>query len=278
MGVLDKFRRKATTPPPAAGSVGAGSFWDGDPLVPLSGTVTTGQVALTDLMDRRSLPQRTTIEDTATLQREPDNPVDPAAVAVLLDGERIGYLPGWVAAAFTLTVGAACLAPVQLFTAPQDGHVRCEGWLWLGDEPVRWRHGAENRPPVTREEKRAADHDRSRKMVADALASGGTRAAEFRTGMVNGVHYLELVEPIKQLKRDGRLEEALELCYAAIAGAEKDRGGSEPAPFYTEQAAIVLHKLGRREEEAAVLRRYLKHVPSARRDTSKFTARLAKLQ
>lgn len=59
-------------------------------------------------------------------------------------------------------------------------------------------------------------------MVREALAGGGTRAQHFKAGMVRGKHYLELVEPIKQLKRERRLQEALELCYRAIEGAEKD--------------------------------------------------------
>lgn len=46
-------------------------------------------------------------------------------------------------------------------------------------------------------------------MVREALQGGGERATRFKRGMVDGVHYLELVEPIKQLKREGRLEEAL---------------------------------------------------------------------
>lgn len=35
-------------------------------------------------------------------------------------------------------------------------------------------------------------------MVTDALAGGGARAESFAQGMVNGVHYLQLFEPIKQ--------------------------------------------------------------------------------
>lgn len=69
--------------------------------------------------------------------------------------------------------------------------------------------------------------------------------------MVKGVHYLELVEPIKQLKREGRLDEALQLCYQAIQGAENDRGGREPAPAYTIDAAIIHRKLKQRDEEIA---------------------------
>ena len=114
-------------------------------------------------------------------------------------------------------------------------------------------------------------------MVREALAGGGARAAQFTAGMVNGVHYLELVEPIKQLKREGRFEDALVLCYAAIEGAEGDRNGREPAPAYTEHAAIVLRKLGRRDEEILVLKRWLALCPPQYRDGSRIGERLAKL-
>lgn len=46
--------------------------------------------------------------------------------------------------------------------------------------------------------------------------------------MVDGYYYLELVEPIKELKRQGSLEEALVVCYKAIERAEGDRGGQAP--------------------------------------------------
>ena len=95
--------------------------------------------------------------------------------------------------------------------------------------------------------------------------------------MVDGVHYLELLEPIKQLKREGRLEEALSLCYQAIAGAENDRDGREPAPAYTLEAAIIHRKLGQRKEEIAVLKRWIQQCPKDRRDGSQVALRLAKL-
>jgi hypothetical protein len=107
-------------------------------------------------------------------------------------------------------------------------------------------------------------------MVQEALAAGGSRAAQFRAGMVNGVHYLQLVEPIKQLKREGRLEEALVLCYKAITGAENSARteGMSPAPAYTRHAAIILRKLKRRDEEIAVLQRYVDACPPHQRETS----------
>ncbi|SDL53506.1 hypothetical protein [Arthrobacter sp. ok362] len=114
-------------------------------------------------------------------------------------------------------------------------------------------------------------------MVQDALASGGSRAAQFKRGMVDGVHYLELVEPIKQLKREGQFDEALVLCYKAEA-AEGDAGGREPAPWYTEQAAIVHRKLSQKDEEIAVLKGWLAKCPKAHRSGSRIAERLAKLE
>lgn len=114
-------------------------------------------------------------------------------------------------------------------------------------------------------------------MVDEALGEGGERAEQFKRGMVGRLHYLETVEPIQQFKREGRLTEALALCYGAIAAAENDRDGREPAPWYTEQAAIIHRKLGQRAEEEAVLRRWLEHCPADRRSGSKVQERLDKL-
>lgn len=125
--------------------------------------------------------------------------------------------------------------------------------------------------------KAAAKQNGINDMVSEALAGGGTRAASFKEGMVKGVHHLQLIEPIKQLKREGRLEEALSLCNSAILGAEKAREGREPAPWYAEQAAIIHRKLGQREEEIAVLRRWLKSCPANLRDGSRIKTRLDKL-
>jgi hypothetical protein len=67
-------------------------------------------------------------------------------------------------------------------------------------------------------------------MVDHALGAGGEGAEQFQKGMLGRLHYLETVEPIKQFKREGRLTEALALCYGAIEAAENSREGREPAP------------------------------------------------
>jgi hypothetical protein len=116
-------------------------------------------------------------------------------------------------------------------------------------------------------------------MVREALKGDDPRRAEqFERELVGGVHYLETIEPIKQLKRDGKLDVALALCYAAIEGAEGARDGREPAPWYTEQAAIIHRKRGERDEEIAVLRRWLAACPPDRRMGSKIQERVDKLE
>ena len=95
--------------------------------------------------------------------------------------------------------------------------------------------------------------------------------------MVDDYHYLELVEPIKDLKRQGKLEEALVVCYKAIEGAEGSRE-FPPAPWYTNQAAIIHRKLGQRDQEIAVFERWLRLCPKEYREGSGINERLIKLR
>lgn len=75
-------------------------------------------------------------------------------------------------------------------------------------------------------------------------------------------HYTDAVEDIKQLKREKRHEEAIELLEWCIdyteAESEADGPvGSTPAPAYYRHLGIVLRKEGRYEDEVTVLERYL---------------------
>lgn len=232
-------------------------------LVQLAGTTTNSKESAAALMRRHDPEDVGYLEFGGVAQREPDNRADPNAVAVFVEGERVGYLPGYIAAAVDLSDGGARAVQVQLFSQLLERGIRVEAWAWLGEGAPEWRWSESERPPMSRGAKRTAKHRQTDDMVRDALTNGGERAAQFEAGTVDGIHYLQTVEPIKQLKRDGRLEEALKLCYTAIAGAENSarREGVSPAPFYTEQAAIILRKLGRRNEEIAVLRRYVDACP-----------------
>lgn len=246
-------------------------------LTTLSGTTTTCRDAVLALAARHGQGDQGYLELPGSLQPEPENPVDPDAVAVLVEGGRIGYLPGYLTTAAGVSAIGSRAVRVQIFTEMLPKGLRAEAWAWLGSRAPQWEWSRTLRPPMSSKAKAMAQHGGRQEMVRDAVAGGGSRAVQFERGMVNGVHYLELVEPIKALKREGRLEEALTLCFAAIEGAEGAREGREPAPFYTEQAAIVFRKLGRRDDEIAVLRRWLKLCPPEHREGSRIGERLAKL-
>lgn len=250
----------------------------GEPeLVKLTGTTTFARDAITRLAERRGTVELAYLEVSGSMQREPENGADPNAVALHVEGERIGYLPGHIAARVELSAGGSRAVAVQIFTQVLPKGLRAEAWAWLPARAPQWQWSETNRPPLSSEAKAAAHHAGVTEMVRDALADGGERAQSFELGMVSGVHHLRLVEPIKQLKRKGRLDQALVLCNAAIEGAEAGREGREPAPWYTEQAAIIHRKLGRRDEEIAVLRRWLAVCPPDRRDGSRIKERLDKL-
>lgn len=108
-----------------------------------------------------------------------------------------------------------------------------------------------------------------------------TDRARLASGTVSGVHYLQTVETVKQLKRDGRLEEALTVVMAGVLGAEQSAAANpfdrRIPPWYTEHAAIILRKLGRRDEEIAVLRRWMEAAPDTQKAGSKIESRLAGL-
>ncbi|CAH0135464.1 hypothetical protein SRABI26_00333 [Arthrobacter sp. Bi26] len=245
--------------------------------VELAGTTTFTKEAVGALADRHSLGIRGYYEGPAQLQLEPDNPADPHAIAVLVEGEKVGYLPFPANRGTGLKPGASAPATYQLHVL-REAKLKAKAFVWLGDGPPEWDHTEDNPPGLTTAERANEAHRDRSAMVREALTGGGARAAQFERGMVDGVHYLELIEPIKQLNRDGRLEEALVLCYKAITAAEGDAGGREPAPGYTEQAAIIHRKLSQKDEEIAVLKRWLAKCPKARRNGSRIAERLAKLE
>lgn len=247
-------------------------------LVQLAGTTTGARESISRLVERHDPEDNGYLEMDGVIHREPDNPVDPEAVIVLVEGERVGYLPGYVAKDIDLTTSGARPVRVQIFTQLLNKGLRVEAWAWLGTGTPKWQWSESKRPPMSPTAKNVAQHRSTDQMVKEALAGGGPRATQFKSGMVDGLHYLQTVEPIKQLKRDGHLEDALALCYKAIQGAENAarREETSPPPFYTEQAAIIHRKLKQRDEEIAVLQRYVDACPPKYKESG-IRARLDKL-
>lgn len=84
--------------------------------------------------------------------------------------------------------------------------------------------------------------------------------------LVDGYHhYLELVPRIRDLKRDGKLEEAFKLAALCMAATERERAAWEaigefrhtPPPAYAQEAAIIARKLRRPDLEVWAIERYL---------------------
>lgn len=74
---------------------------------------------------------------------------------------------------------------------------------------------------------------------------------------VRGKSYIYWAPRIEELKREGRLEEALDLALECCGAAERDRQSREPAPAYTRHAAIICRKLGYLVDEIRILERWL---------------------
>lgn len=130
---------------------------------------------------------------------------------------------------------------------------------------------------LTSRERAKADQAEIRAELRRArLAAGGATAAWERRGLVRGMHYTEWVEPFRQLKRDGKVDEALELALECIAAAERDapQWDGVPAPAYTEWAAIIYRQRKDYASEVGVLERYRATCPP--KTTDAFSARLAK--
>jgi len=89
-----------------------------------------------------------------------------------------------------------------------------------------------------------------------------TRERIYAAGSIDGRHYTEYVELVKQLKREQRLTEAESLLLELIDAVEAQalEGNGSIPPWYYEQLAIVYRKERRISEEVATLERYHRQV------------------
>jgi hypothetical protein len=65
--------------------------------------------------------------------------------------------------------------------------VLAKAYVWLGDGEPEWAHTKENPPALTSGERINSSHTEKTAMVREALERGGERAAQFKSGMVDGV-------------------------------------------------------------------------------------------
>ena len=87
-------------------------------------------------------------------------------------------------------------------------------------------------------------------------------------GYVDGKHYPEYVETVKQLKAEKRYDEALALLDRIMDATEQESAvqGYGVAPWCYEQTALIHRKNGDQENEIAVLERFARqqHAPGVK--------------
>ncbi|KQO98322.1 hypothetical protein [Leifsonia sp. Leaf264] len=91
--------------------------------------------------------------------------------------------------------------------------------------------------------------------------------AEDQASKVRGKHYTEWGDDLDRLRKDGPEDEYLALVLDCVDGAERAAkvNGREPAPAYTERAAVVYRRRKDYAAEVAVLQRWEDVCPPERR-------------
>lgn len=224
------------------------------PFVELAGTTTNSAQKCRSIMETAGQPDGGLLHRTGVLLVEPDNEADRGAIAVHVDDVRVGYLQRYAHEIGRQRLGYHI--PLQLWGRPDKNGLRVKVIAYLGDGEPGWPYDATHPYPVTREEQEAEDQKRREQDRVERLHSKDPlEVAEQRTRLVRGKDYIEWVAPVEQLKREGKLAEALNILHECIEAAER-ADPTSPAPWYTEQAAIVHRKLGEFDAEIEVLRRY----------------------
>lgn len=99
-------------------------------------------------------------------------------------------------------------------------------------------------------------------------------------GCIEGNHYTDFVEKVKELKRSGQRQEAIDLLAKLIDATEAESAASNKqlgvAPWYYEQLAVLFRQEKRLTDEVNILERYQeqKHAPGV--GPAKLSERLTK--
>lgn len=202
----------------------------------------------------------------ATLVSEPENPVDAHAVALFVEGQRVAYLPSFIAHLLD-SRGAEEIGtiPVQVWSRTIRDEQRTYIWGYFGssDRP-RWDYTEKKPPPFTR-----AEVERARGAARAAVLNERTKSdrpgvqEELAAGTVRGIHYSQTPDLAQSLRREGRYEEALEVALVGLEGMEGRvrhalDTGTRPLlmSHYHQQVLVAARKLRRRDVEIDVLCRF----------------------
>jgi hypothetical protein len=223
------------------------------------------QGAIRAIFDASETAMGRVVETQAVLREltQPHTSFNP--VAAYVSGRLIGY----VGALYADAVRELLRQP---HLAGADVAVRCR--IYATDTP-KWTARATLGPYETvvtavDDSKSAAEGRSMQNVMAglreERLAGSDEEAAEQRERLVRGRDFVEWVEPIKQLRRDGHTDEVMALLMECVDAAERnaERNGWLPPTWYTEQAAIILRKQGDLAGEVVLLERFMAACPVGR--------------
>lgn len=116
--------------------------------------------------------------------------------------------------------------------------------------------------PLTKRERENIEQARHQQKAAQAL----------------GRHYCDWVEPIKELKRQGQLDEAERILLACVDAVERESDITSygAAPWYYEQLAIIYRQQDRLTDEVTILERCMNQRHAKGASGEKMTVRLVK--
>jgi hypothetical protein len=101
-----------------------------------------------------------------------------------------------------------------------------------------------------------------------------------RHGLWQGKHYTQYVGTVNALKREGKVDEAIDLLGHLVDATEQESAatGQGVAPWYYEQLGILHRKVGDHAAEVAILERFAQqhHAPGAK--PAQLMARLEKVR
>lgn len=99
-------------------------------------------------------------------------------------------------------------------------------------------------------------------------------------GCINGLHYTEYVEMIKELKRSNRIQEAISLLKKCVDAVESEAITNNwgVAPWYYEQLAVIYRKQKDMFSELEILIRFSNQKIGPGTSSLKLLERLEKLQ
>lgn len=198
----------------------------------------------------------------ALLVPEPNNRYDHNAVGVWIDGKQVGYLS---------RDNAEILQPCILKAiSTTHRQVACNarvvgGWDRGGRD--RGHFGVRLYVDLSDFDVDADDLDGDWEEPDRGNGRSGRSAPRTGPGTLDGRHYTECADDVRNLRRDGKDEEAERLLLRLVDATEEEAKAQKwgVAPWYYEQLAIIYRKRKDLDAEVRILERFARqpHAPGA---------------